>query len=365
MASIKQLDERRYKITVSNGYRPNGKKISKAKTIQVPPGVPKRGIGQYVAHAAEELERSFKTGYAEDGEMTFEEFASRWLKRQTKYAPSTIAAYRRMLEVVYPMIGGIRLSKLRPMALENMLSELRAERFRNFYAELRKVIRPDTKKPLSEYTIEGVHATLCSILSDAVEGGFLSHNPAWRTYRYAGRKCEKKIADEETAQRIIAALEGESIKYETYFKLIIATGMRRGECCGLKWCDIDWEQRSIHICRNAVKVTDEDTLNCKVEIRFLIIFNVSPYCLFPDDENRKFSVYYMELAPGSHWQSEPHLRGTTEFVTLFAGAIEITADQKTIVVQASESVRFQGDTTHAYRNISDQTTILHMILYNP
>ena len=74
---------------------------------------------------------------------------------------------------------------------------------------------------------------------------------------------------------------------------------------------------------------------------------------------------YMELAPGSHWQSEPHLRGTTEFVTLFAGAIEITADQKAIVVQAGESVRFQGDTTHAYRNISDQTTTPHMTLYNP
>ena len=57
--------------------------------------------------------------------------------------------------------------------------------------------------------------------------------------------------------------------------------------------------------------------------------------------------------------------GTTEFVTLFAGAIEITVDQKAIVVQAGESVRFQGDTTHAYRNISDQITILHMILYNP
>ena len=37
MASIKQLDERRYKITVSNGYRPNGKKISKAKTIHPAP----------------------------------------------------------------------------------------------------------------------------------------------------------------------------------------------------------------------------------------------------------------------------------------------------------------------------------------
>ena len=109
----------------------------------------------------------------------------------------------------------------------------------------------------------------------------------------------------------------------------------------------------------------EHTQNYKSENRFLIIFNVSPYCLLPDDENRKFSVYYMELTPGSHWKSEPHLRGIIEFVTLFAGAIEITADQKAIVVQAGESVRFQGDTTHAYRNISDQITILHMILYNP
>ena len=48
----------------------------------------------------------------------------------------------------------------------------------------------------------------------------------------------------------------------------------------------------------------------------------------------------MELTPGSHWKSEPHLRGIIEFVTLFVGAIEIMADQKAIVVQAGESVRF-------------------------
>lgn len=82
--------------------------------------------------------------------------------------------------------------------------------------------------------MEGVHATLCTILSDAMEGGFLDHNPAWRTYHYAGEKKEKVIADEATAQRLIAILEEESLKYETYFKLIITTGMRRGECCGLQ-----------------------------------------------------------------------------------------------------------------------------------
>ena len=55
-------------------------------------------------------------------------------------------------------------------------------------------------------------------------------------------------------------LENESIKYETYFKLIIATGMRRGECCGLKWSDIDYEKNSIHIQRNVVKITGEDII---------------------------------------------------------------------------------------------------------
>lgn len=67
---------------------------------------------------------------------------------------------------------------------------------------------------------------------------------------YAGKKTGKKIADEETAQKIIAALENESIKYETYFKLIIATGMWRGECCALQWRDIDREQLNIHSLRH-------------------------------------------------------------------------------------------------------------------
>ena len=138
------------------------------------------------------------------------------------------------------------------------LTDLRPEHFRNYYAQLRKTVSTETKKPLSESTVEGVHATLCSILSDAMEGGYLDHNPAWRTYKYSGKKKEKIIADEETVRLVMTALEQESIKYETYFKLIIATGMRRGECCALQWQDIDWVQRTIHICRNAVKVTGDE-----------------------------------------------------------------------------------------------------------
>ena len=59
-------------------------------------------------------------------------------------------------------------------------------------------------------------------------------------------------------QKLIAALDNESLKYETYFKLLIATGMRRGECCGLKWRDVDYGDRSIHICRNVVKLSGDE-----------------------------------------------------------------------------------------------------------
>ena len=179
-------------------------------------------------------------GYTPDGQR-------RNPQQKTVRPPkSTLVREKQDIERFKPYLGSYKLVDLRP------------EHFRSLYAKLRKQKNKVTGKPLSEATVEGVHSCLCGILSDAMEGGYLDHNPAWRTYKYTGQKKEKKIADDETVKKLIQALEAVSILYETYFKLIIATGMRRGECCGLKWCDIDWEQRSIHICRNAVKVTDEE-----------------------------------------------------------------------------------------------------------
>lgn len=92
---------------------------------------------------------------------------------------------------------------------------------------------------------------------------------------------------------------------------------------------------------------------------------VKNYSIFPDDENRRFAVYYLELEPGSYWQSEPHLRGTIEFITVFDGILEIITDSHSFSVAKGESIRFMGDTIHSYRNISAETVVLHMILYNP
>lgn len=92
---------------------------------------------------------------------------------------------------------------------------------------------------------------------------------------------------------------------------------------------------------------------------------VRNYSIFPDDENRRFAVYYLELEPEGYLQAEPHLKGTVEFITIFSGSLEIKAGDKVFIVAEGESIRFRGDSAHSYRNVGPVMVVLHMILYNP
>ena len=174
MASLKQLDERRYKITVSNGYRPDGRKVCKARTLHVPKRIPRRSVLQYVMHAAEELEKEFKYGYAEDGEKTFEAYARGWLERQMHYAPSTLAGYRQMLERVYGEIGQIRLKELRPITIEYLLERLR------------KQPGPSGRK-LGEATVQKYWGVVSVVLNDAKRNQIIAYNPALCPSRFRGQ----------------------------------------------------------------------------------------------------------------------------------------------------------------------------------
>nr|WP_325180700.1 site-specific integrase [uncultured Oscillibacter sp.] len=251
MASIRKRGNS-YLLVVSMGYDHTGKRrATQQKTVRPPEGLTPKQKEKWLNEQAVLFERECKdTPLTVDKSITLAQYVQIWLRdiAPDKLAKSTLARDKQDIDRFLPYLGGYKLVDLRP------------EYFRKLYAELRKQTSQNTGMPLSEYTVEGVHACLCGILSDAMEGGFLNHNPAWRTYKYSGKRKEKLVADEETMQKIITALENESIKYETYYKLIIATGMRRGECCGLKWSDIDYERKSIHIQRNVVKITGEDII---------------------------------------------------------------------------------------------------------
>lgn len=232
VACIKKKSERKYKITVSNGYR-RGKKISRAKTITVPSSVPARGIAQYVSYEAEKFERSFRNGYSEYADTTFEEYAAGWLERQVSYAPSTRASYGRMLEVVYPYIGRIKLYSLKPIVLENMLSELR-----------KRIVRG---KVIKETTVQNYLTVVSAVLSDAKRNEIIEHNPARHVPLPKEDEPEQQIPSPEEIKMILRELENEKPVYRLYYFLAIHTGMRRGELCALKWSDIEIQEKCIVI----------------------------------------------------------------------------------------------------------------------
>ena len=223
MASIKKINNRKYKITVSNGYHPDGRKISRAKTISVPASVHNRSIQQYVAHEAEEFERTVRTGYCEDGEMTFEEYALRWLDRQTKYAPSTLGFYRRSLEAVYPYIGSIKLNRLRPIVLEQLLMELRKRTFRG--------------QPIQETTVQKYLSVISAVLSDAKRNEIIQKNPARMVDLPDTTQRVQRIPTDREAADFLNTIANIEDPYKTFYALAIYTGCRRGELCALKWSD--------------------------------------------------------------------------------------------------------------------------------
>ena len=178
MAYIKKKSERKYKITVCNGYKVNGQKRMKAQTITVPSSVPKRGIQQYVMAEAERIEKKFKYGVEESDQTHFEQYAENWLKRQEPFfKATTYAGYKRNLGIVYPLIGGIPLAKLLPMTLEEMCEELRKRPGRG-------------GKCIKETTVQKYLETVSSVLEDAKKNDIIPFNPAHRVRK---KHFEKEV----------------------------------------------------------------------------------------------------------------------------------------------------------------------------
>lgn len=248
MASIRKRGENSYLIIVSRGYDYQGNRLKPAqKTVHPPLCLTAKQTQKWLNEQAVLYEQEVKhtPGLPVDRSITLAKYIEIWQEQiaPKKLADSTLTRDKQDIRRILPALGHYK------------LVDLNKEILREFYEAMRREKNINTGEVLSERTVEAIHSTICGILSDAVEAGYLVHNPAWRAYKKKGIVKERPVADEETVQRLIQALEGQSMKYEVYYKLILATGMRRGEACGLRWSDIDWRQRALHIRRNVVKLS--------------------------------------------------------------------------------------------------------------
>lgn len=83
----------------------------------------------------------------------------------------------------------------------------------------------------------------------------ISVDPMDKVERPKPRKSEGKEKDVEAytateIQRIFSALAAEPLKWRVLMRLLIDSGIRRGECYGLQWKGINFKACTIKICNN-------------------------------------------------------------------------------------------------------------------
>lgn len=107
---------------------------------------------------------------------------------------------------------------------------------------------------LAHSTIIGIYVTLKQLLTMAYLDDSIPRNPIDKVKRPRQRKDEQKkeveafTADE--LKKINSCLASEPLKWQAFTRLLIDTGIRRGEACGLKWENINYEDKTATICGN-------------------------------------------------------------------------------------------------------------------
>ena len=201
-----------------------------------------------------------------------------------RYKASTLAGYRKMLEVAYPYIGGLPLCKIRPMVLEEFAEELRKRPGRG-------------GKPLSENTVHKYLDAVSAVLQDAAKNDILLYNPAHRVERVRVEKVQQRIPQQWEMRKLLQCLLQEPLLYRVFYLMALSTGLRRGELCALRWCDLHGgNQVKIQHSRSTVVgqgVLESDTKNHRTRIV------VMPQIVF-DDLGELFTEQALENN-GADW----------------------------------------------------------------
>lgn len=87
------------------------------------------------------------------------------------------------------------------------------------------------------------------------------------------------------------------------------------------------------------------------------------YPAFIFNQQYSFETYRILIAPGGSLKAEPHLAGTEEFITVFAGSVKIKVAEKEYDLNEGDSIKFMADVAHSYRNTGGNECQLSMLLY--
>ena len=182
-----------------------------------------------------------------------------WLASCISVAPLTEKGYRIHVRLyLEPRLGRIPLKELRRVHVQEMLNQLAR--------------RGAGGQPLSPNTVNRIRATLRSALNAAMRDGLIDDNPAcnlhlpiyhrrraviWteqqiNRWRRTGIRPRVAVWTATQTARFLASTRENRL--HAAFHLIALRGLRRAEAAGLRWCDIDFDNRVLQITHTIQRV---------------------------------------------------------------------------------------------------------------
>lgn len=160
--------------------------------------------------------------------------SQRWIAtRSFAWAEGTLRFRRWAVdEVLTPDLGARPLGALSTEEIERWLAHRSTQPLRR------------GRKPLAPATMRNVFFVLSQSLGQAVRWGLIPANPA-RGIRLPRASTTARVWTLEQIRHFLEHTAG--TRYSALWRLMFATGLRRGEALGLRWGDVDWEAGVIRV----------------------------------------------------------------------------------------------------------------------
>lgn len=180
----------------------------------------------------------------EECRMTLGEWLDKWLDEYMIFTvrESTLDSYRCLTE-----------NQVKRFIGEKQLSSLTTAELQKFYIKIKNEgrVKPnrDGSYELADSMVRKIHMMLHEALDTAVSERLIAKNPTIGTTIPKNNYPEKQVLGDEQLENFLEAIKHEEY-WSDFFYVEVMTGLRRGEICGLKWSDIDFEDKKLRIERS-------------------------------------------------------------------------------------------------------------------
>jgi integrase len=220
-----------WRIRIYLGIGPDGRQQYHSETVC--------GTKKQAQQRMTEVLREMDMGqYVAPARLTVAEYLEQWLRDYAKpqTRPTTYDGYEMVVRVhLAPALGDTRLDQLRPYHIQR------------YYA--------DKVDQLSPTTVRQHHRILRKALDCGVKWGLLASNPADAVDPPRPQKAAIDVWTPEEMAQFLMTPAVRQHRLFALFAMALDTGMRRGELVGLRWVDVDMQERVIHVRRSIVSTT--------------------------------------------------------------------------------------------------------------